>query len=527
MAQVDRIIIRFDIQGGKEAQLLLSQMSKLLTALNPAGAKGAKGITAVAHASGTGAVAMNKLGNSIDNNIIKISEFAVVIFALVGAYKLLIQPIVEVQKNMKIVESVSHATKAELEALENEAIRLGTIFPGGAAKATEALVAIGQAGYDTRQSMQLMEPVFTLATIGQVDYAESVELTIATLNAFKKPVSDSAQVVDTLAASISHTLTTFDTFKVALPALASLSNDLGIEFEEVVALLGFLKDRGLPASRTAMALKNVFSQLTQQTAGLRESLEGTGLKVEDFDIKARGLRAVLETVAKSSLTTAQKIQLLGLRGIYAGGILDTEVTAYLWKMVDALKESGESAFQSGVILEATASKWAQLGGELQRSLKNTFAPMLEIIDDIVDWLKKFIRALGTAPATVKAVTRWVIGLATAFTTLSLIVKANILLWKSFIWEHGIKPGIVIIVNAYTAIKTLTHALVGYNLTVARGTAITAAFKAMLGGWIAVVITAAAAIGAYVWGMKAYEKSLTGQTIVARVKEKTSRVCSDI
>lgn len=511
MAQVDRIIIRFDIQGGKQAQLMLSQMSKLMMAMNPAGAKGAKGVNALAVATGAGSTAMNKMGNSIDTNVIKISEFAVVIFALAGAYKLLIAPLVDVQKNMKIVESVSHATQRELKLLEDEAVRLGTIFPGGAAKATEALVAIGQAGYDTAQSMTLMEPVFKLATIGQVAFADSVELMIATLNAFKKPVSDSAQVVDVLAGSISHTLTTFDTFKVALPALASLSNDLGIEFEEVVALLGFLRDRGLPASRTAMSLKNVFSQLTKQTAGLRESLQGTGLSVEDFDIKAKGLRKVLETVAESSLTTAQKISLLGLRGIYAGGILDTEVTAYLWDMIEALKESGEASFQSGVILEATASKWAQFAGEMQRSLKETFDPMLEEIDKIIEWFKKFIRALRTAPVWVKVLTRWIIGLVVAFTALSMIVKANILLWKNFIWEHGIKAAIPYILSACAAIKTLTHALVGYNLTVARGVAITAAFKAMLGGWIAVVLTAAAAIGVYVYGMNSYEKSLRGQT----------------
>ena len=67
--------------------------------------------------------------------------------------------------------------------------------------------------------------------------------------------------IDTLASSISHTLTTVETFEVALPALASLASDLGIEFEEVVVLLGWLRDRGIPASRTAMSLKNVFTEV--------------------------------------------------------------------------------------------------------------------------------------------------------------------------------------------------------------------------------------------------------------------------
>ena len=509
MAQVDRIIIRFDIVGGKEAQIMLSQISKLLIGISPAAAKGKGGITAFARATGTGAIAMNKFGQSIDNNIIKISEFAVVIFALVGAYNILVKPIIEVNKNMKIVESVSHATSRELKALKEEAIRLGTIFPGGAAKATEALVAIGQAGYNTRESMQLMEPVFKLATIGQVDYAESVELTIATLNAFSKPVSEASQVIDTLAASISHTLTTFDTFKVALPALASLSADLGIEFEEVVALLGYLRDRGIPASRTATSLKNVFTEFTKETAGLSEALEGTGLKVEDFDIKARGLRAVIESVANSSLDAGQKIDLLGLRGIYAGSIIDTEVTAYLWEMVEALKEAGESSYQTGIILESTTSKWAQFAGEIQRSLEETFEPFLEKIDKLIDNLRAFTRALRTIPEPIKWIIRNLIILIASLTTLSLMIKLNILLFYNFIWQKGLYAAVPVIANVIKRIRDLNVVMGVYRAGIIGAATATRGFLLALGPIAWTILGIGVAVGVVSLGMAGYKKSLRG------------------
>lgn len=511
MAQVDRIIIRFDIVGGKEAQLMLSQISKLLVGIGPAAAKGKAGVTAFAQATGMGATAVNKLGTSIDNNIIKISEFAVVIFALVGAYNILVKPVVEVNKNMKIVESVSHATTQELKALKDEALRLGTIFPGGAAKATAALVAIGQAGFDTRQSMQLMEPVFKLATIGAVDYADSVELMIATLNAFHKPVSESAQVVDTLSASISHTLTTFDTFKVALPALSSLASDLGISFEEVVVLLGFLRDRGIPASRTATALKNVFTELTRETGELSKKLQGTGLETEDFDIKARGLEAVLTSVAEAELDVGRKLDLLGLRGIYASSVLDTEVISSLWELKTALEESGESAFQSGVLLESTASKWGQLSGEIGRALEGTFEPMLDVLNKAVDWLKKFVRALGAAPTWVQALTRWIIGLTVAFTALSILIKANILLFYNFIYKQGIAAAIPIIARLVQSFKVAGVVLAAFRAGLMTTTAAAAGLWAMLGpiGWS--ILAVGSAILAVKAGMNSYEMSIKGQT----------------
>lgn len=485
MAQIDRIIIRFEIQGGTQAQMLLTAMNTTLKALTGSTVAAAKGTQVYSAAVGVGATSTAIFNTSVSSAIFKISEFAVVIFAVVGAYRALMGPIVDVNKNMKIVESVSHATARELRILQDEALRLGTIFPGGAKKATQALVAIGQAGYDTRESIELLQPVFALATIGQVDFDDAVQLVITTLNAFRRDTSEAGKTVDTLASSISHTLTVFETFGTTMPMIAALASDLGVSFEELVALIGWLSDRGIKASRVGTALKAVFAELSKETVTLSKRLQGTGLSTEMFDIKARGLLAVLRDVGEAELTTAQKLDLLGLRGIYALEIFES-VDEILVEMVDALEQTGESAFQSSTILEGTTSKWGQLVGTIQQGLVKTFGPLLESLNWIIDRLKMLMRAIGNISPGWRVFWRYTVGVSLALAVLNVLLKgtsilfgfliANIkgiaanlaLSWKGLVlFTSGVKLSTLALAKQTSATIAATVALKAFYATMTR------------------------------------------------------------
>jgi len=511
MPQIDKIIIRFEVHGGQAAQAIISGMNRLLAQTAPVANAAGKGQVAFASATARGSSAQVVFGNVVQSNILKISEFAVVLFAVISAYNLLIKPIVEVQKNMKVVESVSHATRQELELLEKEAIRLGTIFPGGAAKATKALVSIGQAGYNARQAMQLMEPALMVATIGEIEMAESTEFLIQVLNGFRLNVSEAGRVADVFAASISHTLTTVETFRTALPPLSALAYTLNVTLEETVAILGFLTDIGIPASKTATALKNVFTHLTKSVDGLPKSMKEAGLEASDLDVQLRGLIPVLQSLADADLNAVDVVNLFGLRAIYAADIIDANVIPALTRMITELKLTGEASYQSGIILEATSSKWAQLGGTIQENINAYFAPLLKALDWIIDGLKNLIRALSTAPTFIKWLVRNLMALVTALTALSVIVRVNILLFKSFIYEKGIALAIPYIKSFIGYINMLYQVLLTYRAGLISASVAQAVFTATLSPIVAAlkVVAAVAAAAGVSWAI--YKASAIGAT----------------
>ena len=459
MAQIDRIIIRFEIHGGREAQLILTTMNQVLMQMRGTAGKASAGMMQLDSTTGLFNRTIQVAGNYTSDTILKISEFAVVIFALVGAYKALLGPIVDVEKNMAMVKAVSHATAEELRALQNEAVRLGTIFPGGAAKATEALVKIGQAGYDTRQSLELLEPVFRLATIGEVDFERAIGLIIPTLNMFNLSTAESARVVDVLTASIGSSLTDFETFAVALPEVAGFADALNVSLEDVVSLFSVLADRGLVASKISTAVKNVFGQLTKESAGLKKALEGSGLAAEDLNIESLGLRKVIENVSKANLNAAEKFELLGLRGLYAAGVFKEEGVDAFDAFMIAVNKAGEASFQSATILGTLVSKWGQLGGTIHELLLSIFGPLTDVLKDIVDKIKLLVKVLDSLSPGAKEAIRWLVGLSVALLGVIVWLKATGLLIGFLVKQFvAAKAASLVMIASFQTIQQSLRAL---------------------------------------------------------------------
>lgn len=508
--QIDKIIIKFELHGAAQAQTILVTMNRVLEQIYGTAGKSAKSVSAFGSATGFASKNIQVMGNMTSDTILKVSEFAVVIFAVVGAYRALLAPLVDVEHNMGIVKAVSHATAEELDALQKEALRLGTIFPGGAKKATQALVAIGQAGYNTVQSLELLEPVFRLATIGEVDFERAIKLVIPTLNAFNFSTAESARVVDVLASSISGTLTEVETFEIALPKLSNLANELNISFRDLVGLIGYLTQVGLPASKVYTAITAVFTQLEKNSLTLKGALKGTGLEAKQLDIESQGLRNVLQTVADAGLSAAEKMELLGIRGFVAGSVLEQDFNAALDDMVAALDTSGEALFQAGVMTETLKAKFGQLGGTLQETLESMFGPLIDSIKIGVDQIKSFIKALSGMSPVGKEWTRRLLSIALGLMALGIWLKATKLLLIDFIWTRGIWAGIQIIPTFVAGLHSAAKAFreVGVKALFAGASA-----KAFWGSVLGPIAAVAAIVGSIAWikhEMKEFRESLEGQ-----------------
>jgi len=132
------------------------------------------------------------------------------------------------------------------------------------------------------------------------DLGEQAALTGALLKQFSLDSAEAGRVNDVLAESAASSALDFGKLQTALPIVGATANAVGVDLERTTALLGTLSDRGLDASTSGTALRNVFLELSKK-----------GLTMEQAMSKIRD--------STDSAKTA--MDLFGKRGATAGLIL--------------------------------------------------------------------------------------------------------------------------------------------------------------------------------------------------------------
>ena len=224
-------------------------------------------------------------------------------------------------QEMSTVASVTNATAAEFAALEERAISLGTNTRFTATQAAEGLTELGRAGLSTSESLEAIGDALLLAQAGNLSIADSAAIATTAVKVFNLEAADTATVADTLVLAANNTKTNVSEMGQAFTFAAANAKDLEVDVNDTAAALGVLAEGGLTATRGGTALRAVLVKLSAPTREAEVALRNAGLSLSDIDIKARGLRPVLETLAAAQLDTADKAAIFGGRFAAASSIL--------------------------------------------------------------------------------------------------------------------------------------------------------------------------------------------------------------
>ena len=167
---------------------------------------------------------------------------------------------------------------------------LGTIQEGVAQDMTKYGIAVsdtlsvaakaaatGQKGDDlvtaTRETMRL-------ATLGQIDYDQALESTIATQTAFGVSSKGMVRVTDFLNAAENQTILSMDDMTKAIPRVAPVIRGLGGDIEDLGVLMTALRAGGVTAEQGANALKSGLGSLINPTSGATAAMEKFGIPLD-------------------------------------------------------------------------------------------------------------------------------------------------------------------------------------------------------------------------------------------------------
>ena len=354
--------------------------------------------------------------------------------------KAAVNTFVEFEDSMMKVNVVTGATAEEFELLTNAAKDLGAKTRFTARQFSDLQLTLGRKGFDPSQILAMEEAVAKLALATGEDLNLAANVVANSLNAFNLESDESARVSNTLASAAANSSVALNTFSTAFGHAGSSAHAVGVDIEELSAMMGVLMDNGIKASKAGTGLRKIFSKLNEVGKPFNE---------------------VLTEMASGEMTLNDATKLVGETASNQLLILSNQL--------DKVNELTEGYRTNTGVLDDMAQKMSETTKNKIAVMNSAIEAMNTVIGEIiVEQLLPFIEKITE--------------LATAFTELEPHTQRNII----FIGELAAAIGVLLL-----AIASIAGIFAGISLafTTFAGTAVGGAVI----GVIAALVTAFGAI----------------------------------
>lgn len=229
--------------------------------------------------------------------------------AIFSGLKAAIGILADFESTMSEVKAITGATGKEFEALQADALRLGSATKFSSQEVGKLQVAYGRLGFNTKEILDATEATLDLAAATGEDLAKSADVAGSTVRGFGLEARETQRVVDVMAASFNQTALGLENFTEAMKYVAPVAAAAGLSVEETTALLGTLADAGIRGSMAGTSLRKIFTDLPKDGRPFQErlaELAEKGINVADaMDEVGRTAQTSLLILAKNNDKTKE------------------------------------------------------------------------------------------------------------------------------------------------------------------------------------------------------------------------------
>lgn len=208
----------------------------------------------------------------IQKAFLKISAAWMVIRGVFNAFKGSIEKIRDFEQANADLGTIVGANADELKRLTDSALELGRTTEYTASQVTQLQTELAKLGFGTQSIETMQKPVLQFATAVGASLPDAAALAGATLRSFGLNVSDTEDVLATLAVATNRSALSFSYLKTAMSIVSPVANTFGFSVRDTAALLGTLADAGFDASSAATATRNILLNLADANGKLAQSL---------------------------------------------------------------------------------------------------------------------------------------------------------------------------------------------------------------------------------------------------------------
>ena len=328
---------------------------------------------------------------------------------------------------IKKTGATGEAAQGLYDIVDNLATSIPTDFDTAANAVGEVNTRFGLTG-DALED--LSEQFIKFAKLNDTDVTSSVDSVQKALSAFGLGAEDAGALLDRLNITGQETGVSVDTLTAGLIQNGTAFQELGLDIDQSVALMGQLEKSGANGETVMQGLRKALKSAAKDGKPLNQALDELQTAIENDEDGMKGLNAAYEIFGKSGdqIYGAVKNGSLDFRELGAsisdasGSVSDTFETTLSpmdeWKMtLNELKLTGAELGstlgeillpviqQAGDVVQSLREKWESLSPEQQKLIEQValaiavIGPVVSLIGSIIMGIGGLITAVGTITAT--------------------------------------------------------------------------------------------------------------------------------
>jgi len=378
------------------------------------------------------------------------------------------------EDSMLKVKAITGTTGKEFDKLTKTAEKLGEKTRFTAAEAAQAMVDLGQAGFDTNEILEAIPGVLDLAAASGVSLSRAAEITSNTMRAFGIETKDVSRVIDVLAKTTTSSNVNMEELFEAMKFIAPIAKGMGVSIEETSAFIGTLGNAGIKGSLATATFGTALTKLAKPSTLANKIMKELGLEAFDAQGEFKGFNGLIEETEKALVGLNPKLKQAVLAEIFGQRAV---------KQILVLTEAGSESMRDFTKeldnAQGTAKKMAEimesgLGGVFRRLRSVTQALAISFVKVMIPAMKKLTEKIIKITAwftnldkkTKKTIVKFLLIAAAAGPVLLILSKitltvASLSKGLGFLGK-AMNPKALLIIAIIAAITTLVVLLVRWQ-----------------------------------------------------------------
>jgi len=297
---------------------------------------------------------------------------------IASAFKNATKTAIDFEKaNSKLAAILSTNIKG-IKELRQQALLLGRETPYTASQVTALQTELAKLGFTKKEITDTTRAVLDFAKACDADLADAAKVAGVALRAFQMDSSEAERAVSAMSIGTTRSALSFSDYETALSTLGPITKTYGMELEDLIALMGILKNSGFDASSAATATRNILLNLSDENGKLAKSLGRSVKNIDDMAVAFRELK-------ENGIDLAGTLELTDKRSVSAFNtfINNTNAISELRKQVTGCTED----FHSMVNTMSDNTVGAIAG------LSSAWEGLELTIMESTGWIKEFVDGL--------------------------------------------------------------------------------------------------------------------------------------
>ncbi|ELZ48978.1 phage tail tape measure protein, TP901 family [Halorubrum coriense DSM 10284] len=212
-------------------------------------------------------------------------------------------------ESMSVMGDVSDTMEEDLRQTARE---VATATEHSHEQSARALYFLSSAGLDAAESMEALPEAADFATAGQMSLEQATSVLTTTMKAYGREASETGEITDTLAKTVASSNTTMQQMSTAMSQVGPVAASLGMDLDETAAAIGAISNAGVQGERAGTALRNVMSQLSDETSTASKQLEQMGVTTRNAQGEIVSMSQLLQNMEEAGVEAGEAAKIFGM-----------------------------------------------------------------------------------------------------------------------------------------------------------------------------------------------------------------------